>query len=231
IEAAEVAAAARDGDRVVLEGFHHYFHPLYRRLLDLVADGTLGELRHVEAILEMPTPAESDPRWRLDLAGGAGMDLGCYGVHIQRSMAPYAGGSPRVVAARADEHVGAPGVDDRLDVEFEFPGGATGYVHASMVEREFRFSCRVIGSRGSAYAHNVLRPDLDSRLTVRTAAGTTVEELPNRSSYTYQLEAFAARLRDGVPLPIDVDDAVANMALLDEAYLAAGLQPRPVYRG
>ena len=60
-----------------------------------------------------------------------------------------------------------------------------------------------------------------------TAAGTRTEELGHRSSYTYQLEAFAAHLRDGAPLPTDADDAVANMQLIDNCYRAAGLTPRP----
>jgi hypothetical protein len=34
-------------------------------------------------------------------------------------------------------------------------------------------------------------------------------------------------VREGVPLPIDVDDAVATMRLIDACYRAAGLRPRP----
>ena len=48
-----------------------------------------------------------------------------------------------------------------------------------------------------------------------------------RSSYTYQLEAFIRAVREGASLPIDVDDAVANMRLIDACYVAAGLHPRP----
>ncbi|HEY5855895.1 MAG TPA: Gfo/Idh/MocA family oxidoreductase [Aldersonia sp.] len=229
-EAAQVAEAARAAGVTVLEGFHYWFHPGFGRVKQLVADGTLGEVRHIEAVLEMPRPGADDPRWRLDLAGGAGMDLGCYAIHVQRSFAQWAGGAPRVVSAFADEHDGAPGVDDRLDVELEFPGGATGYARASMVEREYRFTVRVIGSRGSVYVHNLLRPDLDDRLTLRTPAGTTSEHVSHKSTYTYQLEAFAAHLRTGAPLGLGVDDAVANMVLLDDVYRAAGFSPRPTYQ-
>ena len=59
-----------------------------------------------------------------------------------------------------------------------------------------------------------------------TAAGTRTEELGRRSSYTYQLEAFAAHLRIGAPLPTGADDAVANMQLIDDCYRAAGLPPQ-----
>ncbi len=43
-----------------------------------------------------------------------------------------------------------------------------------------------------------------------------------RPSYTYQLEAFAAHVLHGAPLPLDTADAVENMAYVDAAYRAAG---------
>jgi hypothetical protein len=53
-----------------------------------------------------------------------------------------------------------------------------------------------------------------------------VEHLGVRPSYSYQLEAFAAHLLDGAPLPIGVEDAVQNMHYVDAAYRAAGMSPR-----
>ena len=63
-------------------------------------------------------------------------------------------------------------------------------------------------------------------MTVRTPTGTAVERLGPEPSYTYQLEAFAAHVQDGAPLPIDIADAVENMAYVDDAYRAAGMTPR-----
>ena len=65
-----------------------------------------------------------------------------------------------------------------------------------------------------------------NRLTINTPDGTTVERLGTRPSYTYQLEAFAAHVQHGAPLPLDTADAVENMAYVDAAYRAAGLAPR-----
>ena len=155
------------------------------------------------------------------------MDLGCYSLHAHRALAPWAGGPPRVAAARAGERAGRPGVDEWLDADLEFPGGATGRARCSMAADHRRYQCRIIGSRGEAAALNFVEPHHDDRIIVTTAAGTRTEELGRRSSYTYQLEAFAAHLRDGAPLPTDADNAVANMQLIDDCYRAAGLTPRP----
>jgi predicted dehydrogenase len=104
---------------------------------------------------------------------------------------------------------------------------ATGRARCSMVADHRRYQCRIVGRRGEAAALNFVEPHHDARIFVTTAAGTRTEELGRRSSYTYQLEAFAAHLRDGAPLPTDADDAVANMQLIDDCYRAAGLTPRP----
>jgi predicted dehydrogenase len=226
-EARTVRDAAAAAQVTVMEGFHYLYHPVTRRLHELLGSGELGELRAVEIDMFMPAPDDSDPRWSYDLAGGALMDIGCYSLHAHRALAPWAGGPPRVAAARAGERAGCPGVDEWLDADLEFPGGATGRARCSMIADHRRYQCRIVGSRGEAAALNFVEPHHDARIIVTTAAGTRTEELGRRSSYTYQLEAFAAHLRDGAPLPTDADDAVASMQLIDDCYRAAGLTPRP----
>ncbi|WP_328432460.1 Gfo/Idh/MocA family protein [Streptomyces sp. NBC_00453] len=226
-EAAEVREAAAKAGTVFIEAFHYLFHPLTRRLHELLESGELGDLRRVETTVAIQAPADTDPRWSLPLAGGAVMDLGCYSLHAQRMLAPWAGGAPRLVSARGGERAGAPGIDEWLDADLEFPGGATGSARCHMAYDKLEMSCRIVGSRGEVHAPNFVLPQLDDRLVIRTAQGERTEHLGTRSSYTYQLEAFAARVREGVALPLDADDAVATMTLIDACYRAAGFEPRP----
>lgn len=223
-EAARVAETARAQGVTVMEGFHYLFHPVTKRLQQLAEDGTLGELREVEVTMRMPSPEPGDLRWSLDLAGGAMMDLGCYGLHVMRLFGRYAGGDPKIVGASAVERF--PGVDESLDVTLEFPRGATGVSRNSMIDPDFLFTTRIVGSRGEAFAPNYIKPDTDDRVLVTVGGDTTVEHLGTRSSYTYQLEAFADHVENGTPLPIGTADAVANMAMIDDAYRAAGMSPR-----
>jgi predicted dehydrogenase len=227
-EAQRVADAANAAGVTVLEGFHYYFHPVTQRAFELAADGTLGEITRVEVRMAMPTPDDGDPRWSLDLAGGALMDLGCYGLHIMRSLGrlgvPGVEGRPSITRAHAEQRT--PGVDAWCDVEVAFPGGATGLSANSMVAEDFSFTIRIVGTAGDALVHDFIRPNHDDRLTINTPAGTTVERLGTKSSYAHQLEAFAAHVEHGTPLPFGTADAVANMALVDTAYRAAGMQPR-----
>jgi predicted dehydrogenase len=74
--------------------------------------------------------------------------------------------------------------------------------------------------------HNFIKPHDDDRLTIRTPEGIAVEHLGTRPSYTYQLEAFAAHVQHGAPLPLNTADAVENMAYVDAVYRAAGMALR-----
>ena len=226
-EAAEVRDAGRRAGVVVVDGFHYLYHPVTRRLHELLASGELGDLERVEVTMIIPAPGPENPRWSLAQAGGALMDLGCYSLHAHRVLAPWAGGEPSLVAARGGERDGLPGIDEWVDADLVYPSGATGIARCHMAGPQRQMTYRIIGARGEATVSNFVLPHLDDRLFVKTAAGERVEHLGSRSSYTYQLEAFTAYVRDGVRMPTDSDDAVLTMHLVDSCYRAIGLEPRP----
>ncbi len=86
---------------VVLEAFHYRYHPLARRMREIVDSGELGRLRHIETWLCAPIVNKSDIRYQFDLAGGAMMDMGCYVVNMARMLG---GEEPSVISATAKLH-------------------------------------------------------------------------------------------------------------------------------
>ena len=124
--------------------------PADERLMSLLDGGELGALERVESTMFMPAPSADDPRWSLDLAGGALMDLGCYALHAQRVLGDFAGGEPRLVDATGAERAGAPGVDEWTPVHLEFPSGATGLARCSIVSEDWDMAMRAVGSAGEA---------------------------------------------------------------------------------
>ena len=227
VEAREVRDAAARAGVIVMEAFHYLYHPVAGRLLDAVASGEIGELQRVEVDMLIPPPPDNDPRWSLALAGGALMDVGCYGLHLHRALGPYAGGEPYVVDAEGRERAGHPGVDEWLDVELGFPGGVEGIVRCSMAAPDVRMTARIVGDRGEIRAFNFVLPHSDDRVLVQADGEERVEELGRRPSYAYQLEAFTRAVRTGTPPRTDGDDAVATAELIDACYAAAGFESRP----
>src|SRR4030095_4632411 len=186
-----------------------------RVLWQLRDAGERGELGRAGVAAVIPAPADGDPRWSLELAGGALMDLGCYTLHAHRILAPGTAGPPRLLAARAGERAGHPGVDEWLEAEPEFPNGATGTARCNMAGDRHRPTLPLGGPHRAAPAANFFQPHVDDRVLVSSRHGDRVEHLGTRSSYTYQLEALRSHLRDGAPLPVGPDAPVASMALID----------------
>ena len=226
-EARTVRDAARAAGVTVIEGFHYLFHPVIRRAHEIVASGEIGELTHVQAQTLMPDPPNDDPRWDLELAGGSVMDLGCYGLHAHRILAPLAGGSPILVDARGDQRAGRPGVDEWMEAHFEFPSGATGSSLSSMAHDSFNMTLRLVATEGELIVADYVQPHKDDRVHVAAPTGPRVEHLGRRSSYLFQLEAVREHLHNGTTIPIGIDDAVETAEMIDDIYHAAGFEPRP----
>jgi predicted dehydrogenase len=219
-EAREIAELAAKSDRVVMEAFHYRYHPLTLRAEQIIASGELGKLGRVEVALCMLLPKFSDIRYDYSLAGGATMDLGCYAVHMVRT---FGGATPEVVSAQAK--LRDPQVDRAMTAQLRFARGHTGRVRCSMWSSDLlQLSAKVIGDRGELRVLNPVAPF--RRLSVRSADGNRVERFARRTSFAYQLDAFAAAVLRGEPVKTTPEDAIENMTVIDAIYRAAGLPLR-----
>jgi len=221
-QAEAVAAVAARTGLVVMEAFHYRYHPLARRMREIVTSGELGTLERVEVALCFPLPVFSDIRYQYDLAGGATMDVGTYTVHVARLLA---GEEPTVDWAVAKLH--NPDVDRAMRAELSFPTGHTGRVTCSMWSSDVvKSSARARGSNGELHVINPTTPQLWHRMRVKTDATTRVERFTRRPTYEFQLDAFCAAVLRGEPTLTPPADSIANMRVLDAIYLAAGMRPR-----
>ena len=225
-EARKVHDAARGTGLTVLEGFHYRYHPQFDRLAELATGAVLGGLLRLDVTMRMPAPGEDDLRWSWPLAGGAMMDLGCYCLHVIRSVSGLLGGEPTLIAAAATERAGRPQIDQAFEVELRLADGTPAYAHVDMDATANDMSIQVTGSRGSAVFADFVHPQDDDRLTVTLDGTKRVEALDRRSTYSYQLEAFVSAVREGRPFPTTTADSLATMELLDACYEQAGLLPR-----
>ncbi len=151
------------------------------------------------------------------------MDLGCYSLSALRLLGRFVGGEPRIVSAHADERAGHPGVDERLFVEVAYPSGATGSGGSDMDSAERDMALVVTGDAGEIVVPMFAAPHEDDSLVIRRhGEPEVVEHLGTRTSYTYQLEAFASAVRNGRAVTTDADWAVGNAELIDAAFAARG---------
>jgi len=223
-DARVLADAVRGSDRVVIEAAHWRHHPI----VGIMAAGLerIGPIRRADGRFEVGAEhiPRTDIRWDLALGGGAMMDLGVYPVMW---LTWLAGGPPTVVGA--DARVPVSGIDAAMAVACHLPGGGSGSMVVSMdradVDRVWTLD--VIGERGRMFVDNPLAPQHGASVRVETDEGVDHLAVPTTTTYQHQLEAFRHAVVDGAPLPTTVEAAVVTMRVVDAAYRAAGLEPRP----
>jgi len=222
-EAVDVAKVEARTGLVVMEAFHYRYHPLTERLIEITHDGTLGTIEHIHTWMIIPLLPRNDIRWQLSLAGGSTMDVGCYTIHLLRTLAQA---EPEVASGSARER--SPGVDRWLRADMTLPDGVSGRITNGMLAGRFlSLGAEVKGDKGVLRVMNPYAPQHFFRLSVRTQGGRQkYARLPKVTTYECQLRAFADAVLRGEPFPTTTADAIANMRVIDAAYRAAGMEPR-----
>jgi len=214
---AELAAAM---GLLVLEAMWTRYLPHMARIREIIAAGTLGELRTL--IADHTQLLSEDPAHRLnalELGGGALLDLGIYPVSFAWDLF----GAPSSI--RASATFKPTGADAQVAVVFGYDGGRMAVTHSASNAQ---------GANTAVVLGTTARIEIDqvwySPTTFRVVAadGTVLEEY--RSEVTgrgmhFQAEAVerlvAAGTLTGDVLPID--ETVAIMATLDEIRAQIGL--------
>ncbi len=222
-EAERVAAAAKDTGLVVMDGFHYRYHAFTERALGLLSSGVIGEVTHLRSRFDSPVISTKDIRYDFGLGGGALMDLGCYSVHLLRTLT---GAEPRVVSAQA-RRWGDTEIDVSMRADLEFPAGVTGTISCHLRRFGGLPGVKIIGTRGTLRMHNFIHPHFGNWITVCTSTGRSRMTVPRRP-YTFdgQLAAFAGAVLRNETVYTSVSDAVATMRVIDACYRAAGLPVR-----
>ncbi len=99
-------------------------------------------------------------------------------------------------------------------------------MEASIDYDGLQIELEIRGERGEIFANNPVLPHLFNELRVKIGEDETSEVVAGEPTFTGQLRAFAAWIREGIPMPTDAWDAVENMGFIDAVYRAAGLPAR-----
>jgi predicted dehydrogenase len=230
-QAQEIADLAERSGLVVMEAFHYRYHPLAKRMREILDDGELGEIRRITTSMCFPLPLLGDIRYRFDLAGGSLMDGGCYAVHAMRLLAGDVTAEPiEVLDAKALTVPRDRRIDRAMTAHLRLPGGAVGVVHSSMLSRRvLDMHAHVVGEHGEMRVLNYVMPHMPHRFTVDVGGRKRREHLgqaAKTSTYRLQLQAFADAVRTGEPPLTPASDAVPTLRIMDAIYRAARLPLR-----
>lgn len=226
-QAAELARAAKQYPHLkVMEAFMYRFHPQWQQVLEWIAEGLIGDVRSIHAQFTYANHDPANIRNNPAAGGGALMDIGCYGISTARMVF---GCEPIAANAICLNHPTFQ-VDDMTHLLLKFPDGAAATVMVSTKTQRSQ-SVTIEGTQGRIVVSNPYYcDDGDERhITLETDdSDQTISFGGEINHYQLMLEAFVASLNDDTPVPLSLDDSVANMAVIDAAFASAkseGWQP------
>lgn len=216
-----VLRVAEQTDLVVAEAMHFRYHPLVDRVRQIIRDGEIGEIRHIEASFSAYLPF-NDFRFNYETGGGGTIDMGCYPIGFIRAVTEE---EPTVLEAEAGLH--GTLIDRWMRAQMRLPSGGDVNLFVGMrCSKLLSVSMEIKGTHGSIGILNFIKPEVYHRLRVRTEAGVRSERVPGGSTYGTQLAAFADAVRARTQPVTTVADSLKNMQVIDAIYLAAGLPVR-----
>ncbi len=166
-QAAALVALAETSGLVLLEAMWTRFLPHMVRIREVIAAGTIGEVRTLIADHNQKLP--TDPTHRLNdpaLAGGALLDLGIYPVSFAWDLF----GAPATIQASAS--MSATGVDRQTAVILGYESGAQAVLHTAL-DTSGPNTATILGSDGWIAIDSVWYTP--TGFTVFDSAGTVVE--------------------------------------------------------
>jgi predicted dehydrogenase len=231
-EAEAVVAAADRNGVFLMEAFAYRFHPQTHRLLELIREGAIGQVRAIDVTFAFGSEDAVGGRLLArELGGGGILDVGCYCVSMSRQIVAAASGATTVEPV---DVMGMASLDpvegtDRYAMAIlRFDGDVLAQLSCAVTLTQDDH-VRVYGTHGHLHVPWPCwlggRRDAASQI-ILTRPGDEPEAIDIRggeSIFALEADGVAALLREGVDTcRPSWDDTLANMRTLDRWRAAVG---------
>jgi predicted dehydrogenase len=212
-----IAAAAAAAGVIVEEGFMYRHEPQTQRIVTLLRDGAIGPVRAVVSGFTFLLEGDQNIRLSPSLGGGALWDVGSYPITFAQLIA--GGSEPAMVFGTAAWT--ASGVDEDFMGLLRFGAGMTANVYAGF-RAEYRTWLEVLGSSGALTVPNPFRPGpLEVLELERGGRVERIEVTGSPMIFVREVEDFEARILDGAPAVVTLDESRRTAATIAALYSAA----------
>jgi predicted dehydrogenase len=212
-----VDAARRFPKLKVMEAFMYRHHPQWQRAKQLVQQGAIGRLCTIQSFFSYYNDDPRNIRNRSDAGGGGLADIGCYCISLSRFI--FEAEPKRVFGiVEYDPRFGTDRIASGI---LDFGSGTSTFTCGTQLAPYQRVN--LFGTEGRVEIDIPFNAPPDRPCAMRHERADHVEEisLDACDQYTIQGELFSQAVLHDRPVPTPIEDAVANMRVL-EAVLASG---------
>ncbi|HTW46426.1 MAG TPA: Gfo/Idh/MocA family oxidoreductase [Acidobacteriaceae bacterium] len=221
-EAESLLAVRRRTGVLIGEAFMIRTHPQWLRTRALIGEGRIGALRSVTAVFSYFNNDPSNIRNQMECGGGALYDIGCY--CIQSARCGF--GQEPTRACGLIERDPAFGTDRLTSALLDFPGGHAIFTCSTQFAPYQRV--HFLGTKGRIEIEIPFNapPDRPTRIFVDDGSdlfgsGIATETFPVVDQYTLQGDAFSRAVLEGTPIPVSLEEGIANMAVIEAIFQSA----------
>lgn len=225
LDAAEARTllAARDRYKVNIgEAFMVKTHPQWLRTRELARSGKIGELRSIGGYFSYFNRDEKNVRNVAGWGGGGIFDIGCYPITTSRFVF---GEEPRRVVALVEDDPDFK-VDRLASVIMDFPSGQATFTCSTQFVPYQRM--QFFGTKGRIEIEIPFNAPVEKETRIFVddgrdvfGGGITIESFPICNQYTIQGDEFSKAIRGEREVPVPLEDAIANMAVIDAVFRSA----------
>jgi len=211
-EAQELLETSRKFPRLkVMEAFMYQHHPQWQWAKKRVFEGKIGELRTIQSFFSYYNSDPNNIRNKADIGGGGLMDIGCYCISLSRFIF---GAEPRRVCGIMEEDPEMK-VDRLTSGILEFASGTSTFTCATQLVRYQRVN--IFGTKGRIEIEIPFSAPPDRPCKIWHGDDARIEEviLDICNQYTIQGDLFSRAVLEDREVPTPLEDAVANMQVID----------------
>jgi len=201
------------------EAFMVRTHPQWLRARELIASGRIGKLRSILGFFSYFNRDERNIRNIAEYGGGGLMDIGCYPITTSR----FAFGEEPKRALGLVENDPEMKIDRLTSAILEFPSGQAVFTSSTQLVPYQRM--HLLGTQGRIEVEIPFNApnDRPCRIFVDDGrdpmgSGAVTETFPVCDQYTLQGDAFSRAIREGGEVPVSLEDATENMAVIEAIF-------------
>lgn len=230
-----VIEAAKKNDVFLMEAFMYRCHPQTQKIVDLIREKAIGEVRMIVASFGFTGDFPLDSRLLMkEFGGGAILDVGCYPVSMARLIAGAAIGENFAdpIGLQGFGHIGEKsGVDEYAVAVLKFPNDILAKISTGCQVEEDN-TVQVFGTKGKLIVPSpwFCGTDRDgAKLLLSPNDSETHQEIAVEAPlglYTYEADVLAAHLQSRqAPSPcMTWEDTLGNMKTLARWLEAVGMR-------